>query len=165
MSFDAVVSLALPDLKLHLSEGNSQSLRDLRAYLGLGSGGTKEENRGLIYDHIEKQRHMQAGLQPAIDVSIPKPDQLSGNDPWKGAKYKKGSDTPSATKDLSKSEIKKPHFGKSRGNIDKIRKIADGTDIVTKTESPDAQPAGQRNFWYHRIVLVLKCIFLQNQKI
>ena len=113
MSFDAVVSLALPDLKLHLSEGNSQSLRDLRAYLGLGSGGTKEENRGLIYDQIEKQRHMQAGLQPAIYVSIPKPDPLSGNDPWKGAKYKNGSDTPSATKDLSKSEIKKPHSTKA----------------------------------------------------
>ena len=83
---------------------------------------------------------MQAALQLANYVSIPKPDPLSGHDPWKGAKYKKGSDTPSATKDLSKSEIKKPHFDKSRGNIDKILKIADGTDIGPKTESPDAQP-------------------------
>ena len=70
MSFDAAVSLALPDLKLHLSEGNSQSLRDLRAYLGLGSCGTKEENKSLIYYHIGKQRHMQAGLQPAVASSV-----------------------------------------------------------------------------------------------
>ena len=48
LSFDAVVSLPLPDLKQHLSDGNSQSLCDLRAYLGLGSGGTKDENRILI---------------------------------------------------------------------------------------------------------------------
>ena len=74
MSLDAVVSLALPDLKLHLPGGNSQSLRDLRAQLGFESGGTKEKNRCLIYDHIEKQRRMQAGLQSANDVSIPKLD-------------------------------------------------------------------------------------------
>ena len=62
LSFDAVLSLFLPELKAQLSEGNSQTLRDLRAYLGLGSGGTKEENRALIFDHVEKQRHLQAGL-------------------------------------------------------------------------------------------------------
>ena len=65
LSFDAIVSLPLPDLKQQLADGNSQSLRDLFAYLGLGSAGTKEENRLLIYNHIEQQRHLRAGLQPA----------------------------------------------------------------------------------------------------
>ena len=130
LSLDAIVALPLPDLKQQLSDGNSQSLRDLRAYVGLGSGGTKDENRSLIYDHIEKQRVLRAGLQPAIDVLIPKPDPLSGHDPWKGAKYKKGSDTQSAPKKSSKSEIMKPYFDKNLGNIDEILKIADCTDIV-----------------------------------
>ena len=42
LSLDAIVALPLPDLKQQLSDGNSQSLRDLRAYVGLGSGGTKD---------------------------------------------------------------------------------------------------------------------------
>ena len=55
LSFDAVVSLPLPDLKQHLSDGNSQSLRDLRAYLGLRSGGTKDEKRTMIFEPIKQQ--------------------------------------------------------------------------------------------------------------
>ena len=90
MSFDAVLLLSLPDLKEQLSDGNSQTLRNLRAYLGLGSGVTKEENRALIFDHVEKQRHLQAGLQPPERVSagataaVPAgsvPDPLAKSDP------------------------------------------------------------------------------------
>ena len=38
LSLDAIVALPLQDSKQQLSDGNSQSLRELRAYLGFGSG-------------------------------------------------------------------------------------------------------------------------------
>ena len=133
MSFDAVVSFALPDLKVHFSEGNSQSLRDLRAYLGLGSGGTKEENRGLIYDHIEKHRHMQAGLQPVVasSVSVVLVDPLP--DPWKRKAETKSTDIANADNDC---KIKKPQFEKSRGNLDLVKKIAERQNAETTIAEP-----------------------------
>ena len=121
LSYDAVVALPLSDLKQQLGDGNSQSRRELRAYLGLGSGGTKEENRCLIYDHIERQRHLLAGLQPpyatanATDAVLIEviSDPLTKSDPGKG---KKDKANPDIGKDR-KNDIKKPMFEKSRGNL------------------------------------------------
>ena len=130
MSFDAFVFLALPELKQHLSEGNSHSLRELRAYLGLGSGGTKEENRSIIYDHLKRQRQLQAGLHPHVaprvsdSVSIAVvSDPLIKSNPWKGKKEK---DKPNSdiAKDR-KNDIKKPMLEKSIGNLDRVRKLAE----------------------------------------
>ena len=96
LSSDAVVALPKPDLNQQLADGNSQSLRELRAYLGLGSGGTNEENRCLIYDHIERQRHLLAALQPpdatanATDAVLIEviSDPLAKSDPWQMKKEK-----------------------------------------------------------------------------
>ena len=138
ISFDDVVSLPLPQLKQHLSDGNSQSLRELRAYIGLGSGGTKEENRCLIYEHIEKQRYLSAGLQPQagfpVLICAAKPDPLP--DPWKSKTEKKSPDAGTIVKDC---KIKKPQFEKSRGNLDRVRKIAEEQTMETIIAQP-AQP-------------------------
>ena len=107
MAYDAVVDLSLPELNNRLSDGTAADLRGLRSYLGLGSSGTKAENQVLIYDHIEKQHHLKAGLQPV--------DSLVASDPWKA--YKKKSENTTAVKDHGKPDVKKQHFDKARGNI------------------------------------------------
>ena len=108
MSYDAVAALPLPELKQQLSYGNSILFIELHAYLGLGSAGTKEENRSLIYDHIEKQRHLRAGLQPAhgppgaatdVDSVVTVSDPLTKSDPWKSAGSTK---TVKTSKDIRK---------------------------------------------------------------
>ena len=119
------LSLSLPDLKQHLSEGNSQSLRELRAYMGLGSSRTKEENRSLFFYHIERQRHLHAGLQPphgSASVSIEvASDPHTKSDPWK-AKHKKLFDVGAANKS---GDIKKPLFEKTVEIWIHVRKLAE----------------------------------------
>ena len=62
--YTAILSLPLPQLKIQLNDANSQDLRGLRSFLSLGSGGTKEDNKSLLYDHIEASRNTPALLSP-----------------------------------------------------------------------------------------------------
>ena len=51
-------------MRLYLENAGAQELRDLRSYIGLGSTGTKEENKALFLDHFTRARSLQAGVQP-----------------------------------------------------------------------------------------------------
>ena len=64
LSADEFVALPLEDMKAYLSTAGSQELRDIRAYIGLGTAGTKEENRALIADHFARARSLRAGVLP-----------------------------------------------------------------------------------------------------
>ena len=51
-----MLALDSTELKTYLDAATSDELRALRAHIGFGCAGTKDMNKGLIWDHLEKQR-------------------------------------------------------------------------------------------------------------
>ena len=55
-AFKSVLALDSIELKTYLDAATSNELRALRAHIGFGCAGTKDMNKGLIWDHVGKQR-------------------------------------------------------------------------------------------------------------
>ena len=64
LSCDQVVDLPLSDMQFYLENAGAKELRDLRLYIGLGSTGTKDENKAFFLEHFARARSLPAGLQP-----------------------------------------------------------------------------------------------------
>ena len=73
---ESILSLPLPDLKEHLESATSEELRILRAYMGFGKAGTKEANKVLICEQVEKRRS-QSGVSQLEDDSFAVPPAVS----------------------------------------------------------------------------------------
>ena len=52
---DSILALPLPNLKQHLEAATSDEMRILPAFMGLGKAGTKEANKVLIFEEVEKR--------------------------------------------------------------------------------------------------------------
>ena len=55
-AFESVLVLESSELKSYLDAATSEELRALRAHIGFGIAGTKDMNKSLIWDHVEKMR-------------------------------------------------------------------------------------------------------------